>query len=68
MFHEIVWKIYFTVYSHLKKFLHIFYISYFDVMLKKNEFLWFFFLSKGFGEKCKHTELALNFVKKQNFS
>ena len=20
------------------------------------------FLSKGFGEKCKHTELALNFV------
>ena len=21
-----------------------------------------FFLSKGFGEKCNHTELALNFV------
>ena len=26
------------------------------------------FLSKGFGEKSKHTELALNFVQKQNFS
>ena len=25
-------------------------------------------LSKGFGEKCKHTVLALNFVQKQNFS
>ena len=35
-----------------QKFLHIFYISYFDVMLKR----------KGFGEKCKHTEVALNFV------
>ena len=38
-----------------------------DVMLKRNGFL-LFFLSKGFGEKCKHTELALNFVQKQNFS
>ena len=26
------------------------------------------FLSKGFGEMCKHTELALNFVQKQYFS
>ena len=32
--------------------LHIFYISYFDVMLKRNEFFWIF-LSKGFDEKCK---------------
>ena len=40
-----------NIYS-LLKFLHIFYISYFDVMLKR----------KGFGEKCKHTEVALNFV------
>ena len=23
---------------------------------------------KGFGEKCKHKELALNFIQKQNFS
>ena len=43
--------------------LHIFYISYFDVTLKRNEFLWIF-LSKGFGEKCKPTELALNFIQK----
>ena len=27
-----------------------------------------FFLSKGFGEKCKHTELASNFVQEQYFS
>ena len=27
-----------------------------------------FFLGKSFGKKCKHTELALNFVQKQNFS
>ena len=27
-----------------------------------------FFLSKGFGEECKHTELDLNFVQRQNFS
>ena len=26
------------------------------------------FLSKGFDEKCKHTELALNFVQKEYFS
>ena len=36
-------------------------------MLKGNGFLRFF-LSKGFGEKYKHTELALNFEQKQNFS
>ena len=37
--------------------LHIFYISYSDVMLKRNKFL-LIFLSKGFGEKSNHTELA----------
>ena len=47
--------------------LHIFYISFFDVMLKRNEFLWIF-LSKGFDERCKQTELALNFIQKQYFS
>ena len=26
------------------------------------------FLSQGFGEKCEHTELALNFIQKQYFS
>ena len=26
------------------------------------------FLSEGFREKCKHTELALNFIQKQHFS
>ena len=46
--------------------LHMFYISYSDVMLKRNEFL--YFLSEGFGEKCKHTEVALNFIQKQYFS
>ena len=25
-------------------------------------------LSEGFGEKCKHTQLALNFIQKQYFS
>ena len=43
--------------------LHIFYISYCDVVLKRNKFLWTFV--KGFREKCKHTELALNFIQKQ---
>ena len=47
------------------KFLHIFYISYFDVMLRGTNF---FFFSKGFGAKCKHTQLALNFIQKQYFS
>ena len=46
------------IYSY-QEFLHIFYISYFDIG---------FFLRKGFGKKCKHTELALNFVQKQYFS
>ena len=32
--------------------LHIFYISYFDVMLKRKEFSWIF-LSLDFNEKCK---------------
>ena len=40
--------------------------SYSDVLLKRNEFL--YFLSEGFGEKCKHTEVALNFIQKQYFS
>ena len=26
------------------------------------------FFSKGFGAKCKHAELALNFIQKQSFS
>ena len=26
------------------------------------------FLSEGFGKKCKHTEVALNFIQKQYFS
>ena len=26
------------------------------------------FSSEAFGEKCKHTELALNFIQKQYFS
>ena len=26
------------------------------------------FLSQGFSEKCKHTELALNVIQKQYFS
>ena len=46
--------------------LHMFYISYSDVRLKRNEFL--YFLSEDFGGKCKHTELALNFIQKQHFS
>ena len=37
--------------------LHMFYISYSDVILKKNEFM-NTFLSEGFGERCKHTEVA----------
>ena len=47
--------------------MHIFYISYRDVILKKSEFLWIF-SSKGGGEKYKHRELALNFVQKQYFT
>ena len=47
--------------------LHIFYISYFDVMLKRNEFFWIF-LSNGFNEKWELTDLALNFIQKQYFS
>ena len=43
----------------------MFYISYSDVMLKKIEFLRIFFLSEGFGEKRRHTEVALNFIQKQ---
>ena len=44
--------------------LHIFFISYFDVMLKRNKFLWIF-LSNHFDEKDKLTELVLNFIQKQ---
>ena len=36
-----------------------------DVMLKRSKFLC---LSEGFGKKCKHKELALNFIQKQYFS
>ena len=42
-------------------------ICYSDVMLKGSE-LMNIFLSQGFGEKCEHTELALNFIQKQYFS
>ena len=42
--------------------LHIFYISYCDVMLKRNEFLYIFFLGKGFREKCEHTKIALSII------
>ena len=42
-------------------------LSCFDAILKRNEFLWFF-LSKGFREEYKHTELASHFVQKQYFS
>ena len=48
--------------------LPIFYISYFDVMLKRNEYSWILFLSNGFDEKCKLKELDLNFIQKQYFS
>ena len=43
--------------------LHIFYISYCDVMLKRD--FYGFLLGKGFREKCKHTEVVLNFIQKQ---
>ena len=45
--------------------LHILYISYGGVILKRNNFLWIF-LGKGFREKCKHIEIALNIIQKQN--
>ena len=47
--------------------LHMFYISYFDVMLERTNF-YGFFLGNGFDEKCKLTELALNFIPKQYFT
>ena len=53
------------IYFKISK-LNIFYISDFDVMLKRDEFLRIF-LSKGFDEKYKETELALNFIEKQYF-
>ena len=45
---------------------HIFNSSHSGVMLKRNEFLWIY-VGKGFRERCKHTELALNFIRKQYF-
>ena len=36
--------------------------------VKEERIFMIFFISKGFGEKCKPTELALNFVQKQYFS
>ena len=33
-------------------------------MLKRSQFSWIFILSKRFGNKYKHTELALNFPQK----
>ena len=55
------------IYFKISK-LHIFYISYFGVMLKRDKPLQIFFLNKGFDEKYKETELALNFIQKQYFS
>ena len=52
------------IYFKISK-LHIFYISYFDVMLKRDEFLQIFFLSKDFDGKYKETELALHSIQKQ---
>ena len=46
--------------------LHIFYISYSDV--KEERIFMNIFLTEGFSKKCKHTELALNFIQKQYFS
>ena len=46
--------------------LRTFYIFYCDVILQRNEFLWIF-LGKGFHEKCKHTEIALN-IQKHDFT
>ena len=43
------------------------YCDYYEVTLKRNEFLRIF-LSKGFDEKCKHTKLAVYFIQKQDFS
>ena len=37
-------------------------------MLKRDKPLQIFFLNKGFDEKYKETELALNFIQKQYFS
>ena len=45
---------------------YTFYISYPDVI--KGDRIFVTFLSNGFGEKCKHTELASNFVQKQYFN
>ena len=45
----------------------MFYISYFDFMLKRNE-VYGFFLSKGFDETRKQTKIALKFIQKQYFS
>ena len=47
--------------------LHIFCISYCDVMLKRNEFSWIFFRWR-FLRNSKHTEIALNIIQKQYFS
>ena len=77
MFDEMTLKLYFMKCSERKipqcilpfrnSRLYIFYFSYFDIMLKRNEFLWIF-LSNGFDEKCKLTEIALSFIQKQYFS
>ena len=44
----------------------MFYISYFDVMLKRNE-VYGFFLSKGFDETRKQTKTALKVHSKTVF-
>ena len=45
------------------------YFTYLTLMsCKRGTDFYDFFFSKGFAEKCKHTELASNFIQKQNFS
>ena len=36
--------------------------------VKEEQIFMNIFLSEGFSEKCKHTELALNFIQEQHFS
>ena len=40
----------------------------FILEIRKGRIFMNVFLSEGFGEKCKHSELALNFIEKQYFS
>ena len=44
------------------------YFTFLTLTPVKEERIFMIFSSKGFSEEYKHTELALNFVQKQNFS